>query len=42
MVGPNLTALIPGVHLERDPTTGMIVLAADANAPVSGKGKHLI
>ena len=28
----NLTALSPGVHLQRGPTTGMIILLADDNA----------
>ena len=27
----NLTALSPGVHLQRGPTTGMIILLADDN-----------
>ena len=28
----NLTALSPGVHIQRGPTTGMIILVADDNA----------
>ena len=32
MLRPNLTALSPGVHLQRGPTTGIIILVADDNA----------
>jgi hypothetical protein len=43
----NLTALSPGVHLQRGPTTGMIILVADDNAlsrelirePLEGSGQ---